>query len=404
VRKLFDQLIRNLRDFCKQRDNLLLLVPCADTDVALLVKALRTLDQESGSDLFLLFADEFVSKELYVNSLVSRLPEELKLINGAVGPEESLPMLPVQVLDKQRPALHRLKEGMKYARSLIDVSKGQHYIWGMGPMSIRDPEGYVQLLAGLPPNPSIEPWMRGGRIVARVPADFSLQRSPLAKAKRIKVEQFAIPPDAHEQGLLADAADPKVPLADRMQAEVQLGYLEYAHGRFDTATERFRKALAFFQWAKIPAMEGLIISGLGDIARSQKDWKKAQHWYACAATPAAEAGSPILLATVVQNLAIVAFEEQRWKDAEDRYGELATIKRGMFDEVGLVDALEWRGKSQEKQQAFDRATLSWAEAAMICKDFEMKDRLPKVLPNLRNGYERLGMREELKTFDADWKN
>jgi tetratricopeptide (TPR) repeat protein len=237
-----------------------------------------------------------------------------------------------------------------------------------------------------------------------VPADFNLGCSPLAKAKRVTVEPFVIPPDAHEEGLLADAADPKKPIGDRMQAEVQLAYLDYAHGRFDLATERFRKALAFFQWAGIPAMEGLIISGLGDIARRQGDWKKAQHCYACAVVPAAESGSPILLGTVVQNLAVVAYEEERWTDAEERYDELVAIKRGMFDEVGLVEALAWRGKSQEQQQAFDRAVLSWAEAALVCKDFELRDRLAPILENLRQGYERLGMRDELETFDAEWSD
>jgi hypothetical protein len=118
--------------------------------------------------------------------------------------------------------------------------------------------------------------------------------------------------------------------------------------------------------------------------------------------PAAEAGSPILLATIVQNLAVVAYQEERWADAEERYGELVTLKRGMFDEVGLAEALEWRGNSQEKLQAFDRAVLSWAEAALVCQDFELKDRLVPMLANLRRGYERLGMREALETFDTEW--
>ena len=41
MRKLFDQLLATIREFVKQRDDLLLLVPCADTDVPLLMKALR---------------------------------------------------------------------------------------------------------------------------------------------------------------------------------------------------------------------------------------------------------------------------------------------------------------------------------------------------------------------------
>jgi tetratricopeptide (TPR) repeat protein len=405
MRKLFDQLTAKLRSFREQRDNLLLLIPCADSDVAFILMALRDLDRQSPADLYFLFADDFLSPDVYLTALANRLQEELTLINEATRPSaEKLPPLPPEMLDQRSPAPGRLEAGLRYARSLIDPWKGQRSIWGMGPMRISDPPTYLELLAQLPPRSEILPWMRGARIVARVPADFNLAQSPLAKAKRVSVDPFVIPLNAHQEELLANATDPRMPVGERMRAEVQLAYLDYAHDRFDMATERFNKALAFFQWAQIPAMEGLIISGLGDIASRQGDWKKAQHWYACAVVPAAESGSPILLSTVVQNLAVVAYQEERWADAEARYDELATIKRGMFDEVGLVEAVEWRGKSQEKQQAFDRAVLSWAEAALVCKDFDLNDRLEPLLDNWRRGYERLGMSEELKTFDLDWND
>src|SRR5438477_7260933 len=35
------------------------------------------------------------------------------------------------------------------------------------------------------------------------------------------------------------------------------------------------------------------------------------HWYECAIVPAAKSGNPILMATIVQNLAVVAFQEKR---------------------------------------------------------------------------------------------
>src|SRR5207249_384260 len=147
--------------------------------------------------------------------------------------------------------------------------------------------------------------------------------------------------------------------------------LDYAHSRFDKAIERFLKALAFFQWAEIPVMEGVVISGLGDIARRQGNLKEAQHWYACAVVPAAKAGNPILMSNIVQNLAVAAFQEKRFADAEERYAELVTLKRAMIDEEGLTEALEWQGLSQEKQQAYERAVVCWEEGALICKAFEM---------------------------------
>ena len=220
--------------------------------------------------------------------------------------------------------------------------------------------------------------------------------------KWVQVKPFIIPPNAQEEELIATAEDPKTPLGDRMQAEVQLAYLDYAHSRFDEAIKRFLKALAFFQWAEIPAMEGLVICGLGDIARRQENWQEAQHWYACAVEPAAKADSPVLMSNIVQNLAVIAFHEQRFSEAEERYSELVTLKRAMIDEDGLVEALEWQGLSQERQGAYDRAVVCWEEGALICKAFELKHQLDPLLTHLRHAYQALERHEELEKFDEEW--
>ena len=320
MRKLFNQLIGTFREFLEQRDDLLLLVPCEDSDVALVLKALRDLDRESASDLFLLFADEFEGPSAFIRNLSDRLREEHQLTNEAVGPEvEKLPPLPDGLFDLKRRPFERLEAGFGYAQSLVDVRHGQHFLWGMAPGTIDDSYAYFELLALLTPSPDIRPWMRGARVVARVPADFQLDRSPLARSKRVRVRPFSIPLTAMEDELAAAAGDPTVPLGDQMQAEVQLAYLDYAHGRFEQAVGRFLKALAFFQWAEIPVMEGLVISGLGDIARRQNNLKAAQHWYSCAVVPAAKDGNPILMSTIVQNLAAIAFQEKRFVEAEERY-------------------------------------------------------------------------------------
>ena len=106
----------------------------------------------------------------------------------------------------------------------------------------------------------------------------------------------------------------------------------------------------------------------------------------------------------MQNLALVAYHEKRFADAEDRYGELATLKKGMLDEVGLAEALEWQGICQEKQNAYARAVEAWEEAALVCKAFEMKDRLAPVLTHVRRAYEKLRMKDELLHFDEIWNS
>ena len=83
MRKIFNQLMDTLREFLKQRDDLLLLVPCEDSDVPLLLMALRTLDRESGSDMFLLFAEDFAAPDAFLDNIAQRLQEERELTNEA---------------------------------------------------------------------------------------------------------------------------------------------------------------------------------------------------------------------------------------------------------------------------------------------------------------------------------
>jgi hypothetical protein len=84
MRKLYDQLIATLRTFLKQRDDLLLLVPCEDSDVALLLKALRDLDRV-GRRCVLLFAEDFQAPDTFMTNTAQRLQEEQKLTNEGVG-------------------------------------------------------------------------------------------------------------------------------------------------------------------------------------------------------------------------------------------------------------------------------------------------------------------------------
>ena len=234
------------------------------------------------------------------------------------------------------------------------------------------------------------------------PRGFRTRALPFGKSQAGPGAPVSILPNIMEEELLEASANPNVPPDEKMRAEVQLAYLDCAYSRFDQAIARFLKALAFFQWAEVPVMEGLVIAGLGDVARRQENWHDAQHWYECAVVPAAKSGNPMLMSNIVQNLAVVAFHDKRFADAEQRYSELVTLRRAMIDEDGLVEALEWQGLAAEEQLAYDRAVVCWEEGALICRAFELKHRLPTMVGHLKRGYQALEMHEELETFDAEW--
>ena len=107
------------------------------------------------------------------------------------------------------------------------------------------------------------------------------------------------------------------------------------------------------------------------------------------------------MANVVQNLAAVAYEQKRYADAEEYYDGLATLKECLIDEDGKALALEWRGLSQEKQNVYEKAMLSWEEADLLCRVFELNHRHKPVLEHLRRAYRKLGMSEKLAALDGE---
>ena len=100
MRRLFDKLTATLSRFVTQRDDLLLLIPCNDSDFALVLKALRDLDRASASDLYLLFAADFANPKQFVSAMAQSQLDEWTMVNGAIPEPERLPPLPAGWLEK----------------------------------------------------------------------------------------------------------------------------------------------------------------------------------------------------------------------------------------------------------------------------------------------------------------
>jgi tetratricopeptide (TPR) repeat protein len=402
MRQLYEKLGATLRGFIDQRDDWLLLVAANDSDSALVLQSLREFDHQSPGDLVMLFGQPFAAPDAFLDTLAGALRDEVETVNAGAAPDDTpLPAPPEALSEPAVPAPARLKFALGYAASLVYPRGGQRYVWGMVPGEIRESEKYVRLLAGLP-TAEPAPWMRGGRVIARVPVNFDLAKSPLAGAPRVRVEKFVIPDDAHEKELLATLNDPAIPEADRMGAATQLGFIDAAHDRLPAATAHFNKALAFFQWVRLPAMEGLVMMGLGDVARRRGDRAGAKRWQEAALVPAAKAESPILMASIVQHLGVLAYERGDYAEAAERYHEVAGFHRAMFSEDTLAEALEWEGESLDRSGKTQDAVFRWYEAALIGKTFNLEHRLATVLPRLRQGYEKLGWADATETFDEQW--
>ncbi len=412
MRDLIDRFTRELRAFIDQRDDLLLLTACADPDVGIALKVLRDLDRAAPSDLFLLLADDFTDARSFVTQAVERLREEHRLACEArtADGQKPFPPLPAGLADAARPPEDRLHEAMAFTRSLLPPAGGNRLVWAMLPTAVADWPAYLKLVASCTPREGVKPWMRGLRLIFRARADFAFRTSPLVDAERTRLTKIDFGPAALEASYQKAAADPKLPAAERMDALLSVALLASARGlepggkaRLDEARRHFQVLLAHHQQADNPLMQAVVLNGLGDIEHREGNLEKARHWYECAVPPAAKAEQPIVLAAVVQNLAAVSYRQARYDEAEEYYDGLVTLKNAVLDEDGKVGALEWRGLSQEKQNSYDRAVLSWEEAKLLSRAFELNYRLRPVLEHLQRAYRHLRQSEKLKAVEADLK-
>jgi tetratricopeptide (TPR) repeat protein len=243
--------------------------------------------------------------------------------------------------------------------------------------------------------------MAGIRLIFRDEVDSEQFDPVLAKAQRVRLLKTDFGPAAMEASLKKEIADESLPDEQRMQSLLSLAVQDYAHNRIEDATARYNVLLGYYQKTNNHTMQAFIINAFGDIFHRSGDLEKARHWYECALLPAVESQSPVLLATVGRNLGDVSFKQERYQNAEQYYDGVEKLAAHMLDPEAKAEALEWRGLSQEKQKAYDRAIESWEAASLLCRNTDLPGFLKKTLEHLKRVYGLLGIREKINSTENE---
>lgn len=404
MQRLVDGLRGTVEAFVEQRDDLLLLLGCSDDDAALAAKVVSDAEQANGTDVFLLFTDDFVLADPYVAVLGERLREEHRAACAALQEEgrEPLPPPPPALFDDTQPPPSRLYAGMAYARSLLPAGGGHRLVWAMCPQRIADRRAWLELAAVFAPRSGVEPWMRGLRLVVRDLPDTAAFAPGLTALPRVRTAGADFGPAALQQALQADADDDARPLDARVRSHLMLTAIHAAHGRTEQATAGYYDLLGRYQEANDLPMQAFVINALGDLWRRGGDLEGAQHWYECAAVPAAEAADPVQLATVTRNLGSLALERGDPATAEQYYAQLDTLAGHMLAPELKVEALQQRGRCQAALGRPEQALASWEDAAALARATgEAPVGHRAVLGELRRGYEARGMYGRLAALDVE---
>jgi tetratricopeptide (TPR) repeat protein len=403
MQRLVDGFRCAVEAFVEQRDDLLLLLGCSDEDAAIAAKVVSDAEQANGTDVFLIFTDDFVLAEPYAAVLAERLREEHRAAGAALEAEgrEPLPPLPAALFDEAQPASSRLYAGMAYARSLLPAG-GHRLVWAMCPQRIADRRGWLELVSVFAPRGGVEPWMRGLRLVVRDMPDTAAFAPGLTALSRVRTAAADFGPAALQQALQAEADDDAQPLDARVRSHLMLTAIDAAHGRTEQAAAGYYDLLGRYQEANDLPMQAFVINALGDLWRRSGDLETAQQWYECAAVPAAEAADPVQLATVTRNLGSLALERGDPATAEQYYAQLDRLAGHMLAAELKVEALQQRGRCLEAMGRPDEALARWEDAATLAR---ATDEAPvghrAVLEELRRAYAAQGMHDRWAGVDAE---
>jgi len=403
MRKLFKALESELEEFVNQRDDLVMIASANDNDAPILLKLLRDIEQKQGTDVFLLFADDFVQPGAYVSVIAERLREEHRMACEALKEDGKPPLraMPDDIFNAALPPLDRLWKAICFARSLIPGEGGHRLVWVACPQKIADRREYLRLVTCFVPRGMIQPWMRGVRLVFRDQPD-SLDFAPgLARAPRTRVLPVDLGPAAMEKSMRDDVEDDGLPLEDRMQSLAMLASLDSAHGRTDDAIAKYKVLLGHYQSTNNQPMQAFVLNAFGDMFQRKGELDRAQYWYECAVPPVVESKDPVLMAAVVKNLGEVSYKRQQFSDAEQYFDGLDRLAAHNLDPETKVQAIEWKGLSQEKQGRVREAVASWDGAATLCRSIGLPPLLKKILEHQERGYRALGERDRARAVRAE---
>jgi tetratricopeptide (TPR) repeat protein len=410
VRRLIESIRKTLSDFVEQRDDLVCLLACTDDDAPVLLKILADLEQAADTDIFLLFADDFIQGGPYVSVAVERLAEQHRLASewAVEKQREPLAAMPPELFDDAQLPTRRLFDAITFAKSLVPQGGGNRLVWVMCPSAGADQPEYFDLLSSLLPRDGPQPWMRGLRLIFRVPPEVESMAPDLVEVPRVRVTPVDLGPEAMENAMQHAAVDEELPEDERMQSVLSLALLDAAHDRSDDAAKKFELLLGYYQRTGNLAMQAFVINAFGDVYYKAEDLDGALHWYECAAAPAAEAGDAVILATVVKNLGDVSYQRGDFQRAEAYYDGLDQLGAHMLQPETKITALEWRGLSQEQQRDYDGAVESWQAAATLSRNIGLPDFLRTNLTHLQRVYEQTSrggplaeVNEELRALEME---
>ena len=387
------ELQQALEGFVQQSRRSILVIGLEESELIFVMKMLQTMDQQDNANVYGLFPEAVTkTSSAYVSEIVKSLGKQLDGVNTArMGDgKPAWPAMPPACTDMRIPPTQRLRAAILHARSLVPNDPDNRLVFCLLPQPIDAPEAYWEALSSLIPAPNSppDPAWAGVRLILR---DDGLKPMLIPELRRQKnphvlVYEPDLTPAALMDSMAQEAADPTLPEGERMQLLGQLAALDFAYDRLDEAAAKYGVLYGYYTRGKAPAMQALVLQGVGDILRKTGNLPLARDRYAQGLTHALETQSLPLMLGLAYNVGDLNLELKNYPEADGHLDIARTIASKSLNPKLQADAMEKMGIARMGQKRYADAVAIWNEAAEVCRGCDHRDRLCSILERLSQVY------------------
>lgn len=394
----FTALAELIEGFVEREADGVLVLECADVEVAQAAQALADLDARDAADVVLLFTASVAGTiDGYVDGLVLALSAQLAAVDAAHD-EAGAPRWP------RLPAAVHAGEPCARVQALIAwaaarLPAGEHrLVWALLPAEIVARAGWARLAgelmsAGLP---------AGVRLVLRddAAAPGCARQAEAWPDARVLVFRPRVDAAALIEETMDTAHDPQQPPRARMLAALQLSYLDLGHGRLAAAREQFQAVAAFFGETGDPTLQALALGGAAEALGRSGDAAGARVELEHALALATRTGAWAVALNHASSLAALCAGRGLVADAESYHCAAAVTAARIGNRHAQADALEQVGALRAAQGDPAGAVEVWGEAVKLCCEAEYAERLAAVLGRLAAVHRGAGREAEARGCEA----
>jgi tetratricopeptide (TPR) repeat protein len=398
MKKKFDELRENLEEFTRQTDYSILLLGCTPEEAPYVAQLLAGVDQAESDDYFLTFVEPFEAPGSYLDALVQHVARELEAANPVRHTRGEAPFkpLPGELGDARRAPGERLELLLCFLGSLLDQPRENAFVVSFLPFENRDNDAYCRLMSSLLPVPEVLPWLAPLRVVI---SDDRRERQLVSQVGARNTQEvlsyevdFSTP--ALTDALARDAANPAVPMRERMACLLQLAALDFSHRRYADAIEKYGVLHDYYREQPLPAMQVLCLQGLGDTLHAARRPEAAKQALQSGLALALEHQALIPLLHTLLSIVGVCVTLSQHAEAESYAESGVQAARATLNAPLYTTFLEKKGDARLAQGNAALAVETYRHCLALCETYEQFSVWQTVLGKLAELYRAARLRAE----------